>query len=175
MWAVISVGRGSGVTVDDEPDELVVLLEVAGAVLPARRQLEPDASVAVGLVPEVVEHPDDDVVVRRGVEGAVDLAVRGERRLAPLPGDGLEPLQRCLHPYDVLVRAALGGQRDGGRLEGTPGLEQLPGLVEVELGDAGVAVGVEPDPALPAESSYGLAQRRDADAQVGGELVLRQG
>ena len=73
-------------TVDDEVDQEPVLVEVAGSRFVVSRDLQTEAAVAVRLVPQVVEEPDQDVVVRGAIDGPMQLAVSDECCLASTGG-----------------------------------------------------------------------------------------
>jgi len=92
MVSVTSLAGSFDVLGDDELDELAVLLEVAGAGLVAGRELHADAAVPVGLVPQVVEETDHHGVVGGVVKRPVQLAVGGQRRLAPPASHGHQGL-----------------------------------------------------------------------------------
>ena len=82
------------------------------------RDLQAEAAVAVGLVPQVVEQPDQDVVVRGAIDGPVELAVRGERFLAPWRVTGRSRCMAASHRGDVVVGATCRGELDA------PGVER---------------------------------------------------
>ena len=61
----------------------MVLVQVDGAGFVTGREFQAEAAVAVGLVPQVVQELDQHVVVGGEVDGAVEVAVRGDGILAP--------------------------------------------------------------------------------------------
>ena len=149
MWPRISWAAAAASPSTTSRDELVVLLKSRVRGSSPGGQLEPEAAVAVGLVPQVVEDSDDDVVVRGEVQGAVERAVGA--RVPSSPHSRVTGISSRRRPAsgDVVVGAALGGQRDGGGSRASRTSNSWRASCELDLGDPGVAVGVEVDEPSP--------------------------
>ena len=113
--------------------------------------IEPEPAVAVGFVPQAVEHVDHVVVVGGDVDGAVERGVGEEPLLAPGAGHRHEVFGGVLQDLDVCVGPPLGGEFRGGGVQGHPDLEQLTGLGGAQRCHPGVLVHVDVDQSFAAE------------------------
>ena len=106
MCEHIKALRSVSIPIGHQRHETVVLFEVARAGFASWRQLETGSTVAIRLVPQVVQHANHDGVVRGAVKGLVDLAVRRQCYLTPLPRHREQVLEGGVHAGDVRIGTA---------------------------------------------------------------------
>ena len=111
-----SGGRPS-VSCDNQFKHLPMLVEITLPMLIGLRQLQTDTAITARLVPQLVEMPGQDLVVRCTVERAMEFTVGNERFLASLAGNRTEAVNGRFKRGNVVVGAVSGSHLDRWRIQ----------------------------------------------------------